>query len=31
LREVTDDFLMRENRRHPDVLEQLKGSSIVPE
>jgi hypothetical protein len=30
LREVTDDFLMRENRNNPDALEQLKGSSIIP-
>jgi HPt (histidine-containing phosphotransfer) domain-containing protein len=31
LREVTDDFLIRENRNRPDVLEQIKGGSIVPE
>ena len=31
LREVTDDFLIRENRNNPDVLEQIKGPSIVPE
>ena len=32
LREVTDEFLMHENRDHPEVLEQLKGGpSIVPE
>jgi len=31
LREVTDDFLMHENRDRPEVLEQLKGPSIVPE
>ncbi len=31
LREVTDEFLVHENRDHPEVLEQLKGPSIVPE
>ena len=31
LREVTDDFLVRENQHRPDVLEQIKGPSIVPE
>jgi HPt (histidine-containing phosphotransfer) domain-containing protein len=31
LREVTDDFLVNENRDRPDVLEQLKAPSIVPE
>ena len=31
LREVTDDFLLQENRDRPEVLEQLKGPSIVPE
>jgi HPt (histidine-containing phosphotransfer) domain-containing protein len=31
LREVTDDFLIHENRDNPDVLEQIKGPSIVPE
>jgi HPt (histidine-containing phosphotransfer) domain-containing protein len=31
LREVTDEFLVRENHDRPDVLEQLKGPSIVPE
>lgn len=31
LREVTDDFLRRENRNNPDVLEQLKGPSIIPD
>jgi len=31
LREVTDDFLMQENRDRPEVLEQLRGPSIVPE
>ncbi len=31
LREVTDEFLIYENRGRPDVLEQLLGPSIVPE
>jgi HPt (histidine-containing phosphotransfer) domain-containing protein len=31
LREVTDDFLVRENRGRPDVLEQINGPSLVPE
>ncbi len=31
LREVTDEFLMHENRDRPDVLEQIAGPSIVPE
>ncbi len=31
LREVTDEFLIRENRDRPEVLEQIKGPSIVPE
>ncbi len=31
LREVTDEFLIHENRDRPEVLEQLKGPSIVPE
>ena len=31
LREVTDEFLMRENHDRPDVLEQIKGPSIAPE
>ena len=31
LRDVTDEFLIHENRDRPDVLEQLKGPSIVPE
>lgn len=30
LREVTDDFLIKENRDRPDVLKQLKSPSIVP-
>jgi HPt (histidine-containing phosphotransfer) domain-containing protein len=31
LREVTDEFLIYENRGRPDVLEQLMGPPIVPE
>lgn len=31
LREVTDEFLIAENRDRPDVLEQIAGPSIVPE
>jgi len=31
LREVTDEFLMFENRNRPEVLEQITGPSIVPE
>ena len=31
LREVTDEFLIAENRDRPDVLEQITGPSIVPE
>ena len=31
LREVTDEFLMHENRDRPEVLEQIKGPSLVPE
>jgi HPt (histidine-containing phosphotransfer) domain-containing protein len=32
LREVTDEFLVHENRDRPEVLEQLKGSpSIAPD
>lgn len=30
LREVTDEFLIHENRNRPDVLEQISGPSIVP-
>lgn len=30
LREVTDDFLVRENRHRPDVLEEIRGPSIAP-
>lgn len=31
LREVTDEFLIHENRDRPEVLEQIKGPSIAPE
>jgi HPt (histidine-containing phosphotransfer) domain-containing protein len=31
LREVTDDFLMHENQNRPEILEQIRGPSIVPE
>lgn len=31
LREVTDEFLLRENHNRPDILEQIRGPSIVPE
>ena len=31
LREVTDEYLIRENRDRPDVIEQITGPSIVPE
>jgi len=31
LRDVTDEFLVQENHDRPEVLEQLKGPSIVPE
>jgi HPt (histidine-containing phosphotransfer) domain-containing protein len=30
LREVTDEFLIHENRDRPDVLEQIQGPSIAP-
>jgi len=30
LREVADDFLVRENRDRPEVLEQVKGPPIAP-
>jgi len=30
LREVTDEFLVHENRGRPEVLEQIAGPSIVP-
>jgi HPt (histidine-containing phosphotransfer) domain-containing protein len=31
LREVTDEFLVRENHDRPEVLEQILGPSIAPE
>ena len=31
LRDVTDEFLIFENRDRPDALEQITGPSIVPE
>jgi HPt (histidine-containing phosphotransfer) domain-containing protein len=31
LRDVTDEFLIHENRDRPEVLEQIKGPSIAPE
>jgi HPt (histidine-containing phosphotransfer) domain-containing protein len=31
LREVTDEFLIAENRNRPDVLEQINSPSIVPQ
>jgi hypothetical protein len=31
LHEVTDEFLRHENRDRPEVLEQLRSPSIVPE
>jgi len=31
LREVTDEFLVHENRGRPDMIEQIMGPSIVPE
>ncbi len=31
LRDVTDDFLMRENVGRPDVIEQIRRPSVVPE
>jgi HPt (histidine-containing phosphotransfer) domain-containing protein len=31
LREVTDEFLVFENRDRPEMLEQIMGPSIVPE
>jgi len=30
LREVADDFLIKENKDRPDVLKLLKNLSIVP-
>jgi len=31
LREVTDDFLIQQNKDRPEVLEQIRGPSLVPE
>ena len=31
LREVTDEFLLFQNRDRPEVLEQITGPSIAPE
>lgn len=31
LREVTDEFLLRENHNRPDILQQIRGPSLVPE
>jgi hypothetical protein len=31
LREVTDEFLIFQNRDRPDVLEQITGPSIMPD
>ena len=31
LRDVTDDFLIRENQDRPEVLKQIMGPSIAPE
>jgi HPt (histidine-containing phosphotransfer) domain-containing protein len=31
LREVTDEFLLYENRNRPEVLEQITGPSLVPD
>lgn len=31
LREVTDEFLVHENRDRPDVLEQIQGPTIAPQ
>lgn len=31
LREVTDEFLLRENRDRPEVIEQIKAPSLVPD
>jgi hypothetical protein len=30
LRELTDEFLIHENRDHPDVLEQIQGPPLAP-
>jgi len=31
LREITDEFLLLENRDRPDVLEQITGVPLIPE
>lgn len=31
LREVTDDFLLQQNHDRPEVLEQIRGPSLVPD
>jgi len=31
LRVVTDEFLLHENRERPEVIDQIRGPSIVPE
>ncbi|MCK9915915.1 Hpt domain-containing protein [Microbacteriaceae bacterium K1510] len=31
LRDVTDEFLLRENHDRPDILEQIRAPSLVPE
>src|SRR5690606_29110677 len=31
LREVTDDFLLQQNRDRPEVLEQIRAPSLVPD
>jgi len=31
LRDVTDEFLIHQNHDRPDVLEQIRGPSLVPE
>lgn|GEM_PF-1851423 len=31
LREVTDDFLVQENRDRPDVFDQIRGPLVAPE
>ncbi len=31
LREVTDEFLLHENRDRPEVIEQIKAPSLVPD
>jgi hypothetical protein len=30
LREVTDEFLLHENRERPDVIASILGPSIIP-